>query len=115
MLADNARSEYGFLLRFFGRPEDLTMQIASDKQNPEWPHKLGSDRLGPEGLFSHISSIDDGDSASVISEGNSFATTTGAGGAGSKSGRLRRHVAEGVWKQVFEPSLEYAKVGAHHC
>ena len=110
VIADNARSEYMFLATFFGQPEDDVRHSSLERTNIPWTRKLRYDNLTSETTSSQLSSLQDDDSASFISDGNSFSTTTGAGGVGGKSEKLKRHVADGIWKQVFEPTLEYAKV-----
>lgn len=65
--------------------------------------------LVPTASSSAVSSAQDDDTASVISEGISFATSAG-GTSGERGDRLKKHVVDHVWKQVFEPTLEYAKV-----
>lgn len=110
VLADNARAEYAFVSSFFGQPEDVS-HPSSDSLGVEWNRHLGSDRSPGLGGSSALSSAHDDDTASVISEGVSFATSAGGGGSGIDRGeRMKKHVVEHVWKQVYEPTLEYAKV-----
>lgn len=56
---------------------------------------------------SQLSSFQDDDSVSMISDGQSFAATGQTASKGEKSQRL---AVENVWKQIFEPTLEYGKV-----
>ena len=113
VLADNARSEYAFISTFFGRPEDLSHPLTNDKINATFARSLGAGLSRTDVSSSQMSSAHDDDSASVLSDGQSFATHNNslAPGSGKRSHRARHHVTETVWKQVFEPSLEYAKVG----
>ena len=113
VLADNARSEYAFISTFFGRPEDLSHPLTKDKINVTFARSLGAGLRRPDVSSSQMSSAHDDDSVSVLSDGQSFAThnTSLAPGSSSvRADRARHHVTETVWKQVFEPSLEYAKV-----
>lgn len=115
VLADNARSEYAFISTFFGRPEDLSHPLTNEKISVTLARSLGAGLGRPDISSSQMSSAHDDDSASVLSDGQSFATHNNslAPGSGKRSDRARHHVAETVWKQVFEPNLEYAKVGPH--
>lgn len=122
VLADNARAEFAFISAFFGRPEDLLHPITSDKMNITWTRSLSNQsHAGDPGNMSRrpsafdanssqLSSFHDDDSASVLSDGQSFAAH--APGQ-NRTDRSQRSAAENIWKQVFEPTLEYGRVRFH--
>lgn len=125
VLADNARSEYAFISSFFGRPEDLLHPITSDKMNITWTRSLSNQSSqastnAPEDMSrrpsmfdansSQLSSFHDDDSVSMISEERSFMAGVHGTGQGQRSERSQKSAAESVWKQIFEPTLEYGKV-----
>ena len=124
VLADNARAEFSFISSFFGRPEDLLHPITSDKMNITWTRSLSnqSHAGGPGDMTrrpsafdansSQLSSFHDDDSASVLSDGQGFAATQAHTGRGDRS---QRSAVESIWKQVFEPTLEYGKVRSTMC
>jgi len=120
VVADNARTEYAFISSFFGRPDDVSHPITSDNYNVTLMRQLGKGGGGgersmamanasiPEFSPSMLSSVQDDDSSSVLSD----PAATGAAAAApsrDRTERVKRHVADGIWKQVFEPSLEYGK------
>lgn len=71
--------------------------------------KLSRESRAMETASSHLSTIPDDDSMSIISEGQSLSHNA-ALSARERSTKTRMHATEHVWKQIFEPSLEYAKV-----
>ena len=112
MLADNATTEFAFVSDFFGQPSDRPAPAdTSDRSSMK-----GWDLLSRNGSFSKGTSVsgdDPGasvegdDSASVISMSEAGNTSTVRSG---KADRIKRSVAESIWKQVMDPVLEYSRV-----
>lgn len=109
VIADNARAEYAFISSFFGRPDDFYHPVTTEKVNVTFAQKLSRDRQPLETTSSHLSTIHDDDSVSIISEGQSLSHGPSLS-ARDRSAKTRTQATEHVWKQIFEPSLEYAKV-----
>jgi hypothetical protein len=109
VIADNARAEYAFIASFFGRPDDFYHPVTTEKVNVTFAQKLSRDRQPMESASSHLSTIQDDDSVSIVSEGQSLSHGLSLS-ARDRSAKTRTQATEHVWKQIFEPSLEYAKV-----
>lgn len=110
VVADNARAEYAFIDSFFGRPDDFYHPVTTEKVNVTFAQKLSRERPPLESVSSHLTTIQDDESVSVTSESQA-ASQHGAAARPDRSAKTRRQLTEHVWKQIFEPSLEYAKVG----
>ena len=81
-----------------------------DKMNLTFMRKLSADRNSPDASSSQMSSVHDDDSVSVISGETSFA---GSSAGQSRSGKSKQNAVDVIWQQVFEPSLEYARVSSN--
>jgi hypothetical protein len=108
VVADNARTEYAFIQAFFGRPDDFYHPVTTEKINVTFAQKLNRERPTLESAQSHLSTIPDDETGSVISD--SQASSHPGSHLRPRVARSSRSATEHVWKQIFEPSLEYAKV-----
>lgn len=108
VLADNASSEFDFVTSFFGRPDSIgAPHMTTDESKAFWSRQTRSGALSPDASYSRMSSIHDDDSASVISgDSNSGLPSDKA----RKEEKLRKQLGDNVWKQIYEPCMEYAKV-----
>lgn len=109
-MADNARAEYAFISSFFGRPDDFYHPVTTEKVNVTFAQKLSRERPPLESVSSHLTTIQDDDSVSATSEGQPLSQYGGGAAHRDRSAKTRKQATEHVWKQIFEPSLEYAKV-----
>lgn len=109
ILFSNASDEYAFVSAFFGRPAEVpvTSEVADSEPSPSVTRALSPDLADGNRSSSHVSSIHDDETASVTSGDVSYVHS---GQPIERQAKLQRQLADHVWKQIFEPSLEYGKV-----
>lgn len=109
ILFSNASDEYAFVSALFGRPAEVpvTSEATESEPSPSVSRALSPDLADGNRSSSHVSSIHDDETASVTSGDVSYVHS---GQPIERQAKLQRQLADHVWKQVFEPSLEYGKV-----
>jgi hypothetical protein len=104
VVQDNAASEYAFLSAFFGQSGPGRPRASAATAN-------GSANASSDASWDVLSSAgteDEADTSSVIGSDVTASATASAD-------KIRRSLVDNVWRQVFDGSLEYAKVRASLC
>ncbi|CEQ42130.1 SPOSA6832_03907, partial [Sporobolomyces salmonicolor] len=118
VLADNATSEYTFLLSFFGTHSALPSSASphsssTGSRTPPVLRKLGSSAsvstLGESAGVGAEEASEIGKTASVAA-GGLAAPGDEKGKERDKDDKMRSAVVDGLWRSVMEPALEYIQV-----
>lgn len=121
ILADNATTEFDFIVRFFGRPLDLPPKPSTDLSDVSSISR-GWDSVSRSEESSVVADDDDDDDAATSAD-DSMSVITRASEHPSlatprqskrhdagRADKMKRSATDHIWKQVLEPPLDYCKV-----
>lgn len=117
-MADNAASEFDFMTNFFGAPADRanTESITSNQSDSSkggWDMLSRSNSYMGDTTFNSLNEDDfasQGDAAETASISTSSEVVVQAGRKEQRD-RMKKSAVDTIWKQVYEPVLEYCRVG----
>lgn len=111
-MADNASSEFEFMTNFFGpATERVNKEISSSQSDTSnsWDMLSRSNSYMGDTTFDTDDFASQGDAAETASISTSSEVVVQAGRKEQRD-RMKKSAVDTIWKQVYEPVLEYCRV-----